>query len=73
MDCFDAEKLLCQIIDRVREDKSEQEDAADVVKEDDLAAKQKAIEREKLMVGMLVMTQKIFGNAEPTMTERIVR
>ena len=66
---FNAEELLGLIIDKIRADNSTKQ----ITAVDDLAAQEQAAEKERLMVGLVLLTQKIISNVDTKLSEKIVK
>lgn len=71
MTLFNAEALLGQIIDKIRQDNSQKKLKKDDV--DEVQASELAAEKERLMVGLIQMTAKIISKVDTETSERIVR
>lgn len=72
-DLFDPEQLLSQIIDKIRADK------AKVIHEqfggeiDETVIAEQAVEKERLMIGLVQLTGKIIAKVDKALSEKIVQ
>lgn len=68
---FDPERLLSQIIDKIRSDKAQKVDDGSEV--DDAVLQEQAVEKERLMVGLIQLTGKIITKVDQALSEKIVK
>ena len=70
---FNPEEILGQIIDKIRSDNREKKELQKEKFLDEVAAKEQTAEKERLMIGLVLLTQKIIGKVDTALSEKIVR
>ena len=72
-DLFDPEQLLSQIIDKIRADKAKISDEHIDNEIDETVLAEQAVEKERLMIGLVQLTGKIIAKVNKTLSEKIVQ
>lgn len=72
---FDPESLLGQIIDKIRADNASKHQQSKATKEeiDETQMMEQLAEKERLMIGLVHLTQKIIGKVDTQLSEKIVK
>lgn len=72
-DLFDPEQLLSQIIDKIRADKAKLPDDQIDSQIDETVLAEQAVEKERLMIGLVQLTGKIIAKVDKALSEKIVK